>query len=526
MRTDDLRASVRHHRKSGIRNIDPQTKLIVRKHDSSVPKNNFKIPDHFSQFKIFLKRDMLAKYYNKQYLMLVALEAPILVFLLAFFSKNFTFINGIPRYIFGENAVLPAFLFMAVIVALFLGLVISAEEIFKDRKILKREKFLNLSRSSYLFSKICILFGISAIQSFVFVLIGNSMLEISGMLFRYWIVLFTASCWANMVGLNISSGFNSVVTIYILVPLILVPQLLFSGVVVDFSKMHNKISNEKAVPLIGDMMTSRWAYEALAVTQFKDNVYEKFFYEAESRAKNAGYFRSYAIPGLDEIAKDTKELYHNNADTFRYSNNLKVLRLELSIICRNTGQKAPAFVDSLTPDLYNPTMNESINGILDKALIVYRDQYGRAVNDRDKTYSDLVTKLGGEENFLIFKQKYYNKQLTLVVTNEKEIQQYSIHEGEMIPIKDAIFREPGEAGWRAHFYAPVKNFFGQQVDTYWYDLVFIWIFSGLLLALLYYDVIRKGLTYLETLRLNRLNKLRLNRLIKIAEQNRPVLRKN
>jgi amino acid transporter len=103
------------------------------------------------------------------------------------------------------------------------------------------------------------------------------MLGIEGMLFRYWLVLFTASCWANMVGLNISSGFNSVVTIYILVPLILVPQLLLSGVVVDFSKMHNKIANDKAVPIIGDMMTSRWAYEALAVTQFKDNVYEKYF---------------------------------------------------------------------------------------------------------------------------------------------------------------------------------------------------------------------------------------------------------
>jgi hypothetical protein len=243
---------------------------IERAHDSSVLRNNFKIPDHFNRSGSF-KRDLLSKYYNKQYLMLLALEAPILAFILAFFSKNFTWVNGLPVYIFAENAVIPAFLFMAVIVALFLGLVISAEEIFKDRKVLKREKFLNLSRSSYLFSKICILFTISALQSLIFVIIGNSMLEIEGMLLRYWIVLFTASCFANMVGLNISSGFNSVVTIYILVPLILVPQLIFSGVVIDFSKMHNEIANDKTVPLIGDMMASRWAYEALAVTQFKDN---------------------------------------------------------------------------------------------------------------------------------------------------------------------------------------------------------------------------------------------------------------
>ncbi len=294
-----------------LEKIDSKTKLIEREHDSSVPKNNFRIPDHFNQFRIFLKRDLLAKYYNKQYLVLLALEAPILAFTLAFFSKNFTFVNSVPKYIFGENYVLPAFLFMAVIVALFLGLVISAEEIFKDRKILKREKFLNLSRSSYLFSKISILFMISAIQTFVFVMIGNSMLEINDMLLRYWIVLFTASCLANMVGLNISSGFNSVVTIYILVPLILVPQLLFSGVVVDFARMHNKIASDKQVPVIGDIMASRWAYEAIAVTQFKDNKYEKYFYPSEKKAKNANYYRSYAIPGLIEIAEDTRDLYFN-----------------------------------------------------------------------------------------------------------------------------------------------------------------------------------------------------------------------
>jgi ABC transport system ATP-binding/permease protein len=509
-----------------LENIDSRTKLIIREHDSSVPKNNFKIPDHFNQFRIFLNRDLLAKYYNKQYLMVLALEAPILAFVLAFFSKNYTFLNGSPRYIFGENAVIPAFLFMAVIVALFLGLVISAEEIFKDRKILKREKFLNLSRSSYLFSKITILFGISALQSFIFALIGNSMLGIEGMLFRYWLVMFTASCCANMIGLNISSGFNSVVTIYILVPLILVPQLLFSGVVVDFSKMHNTKANDKAVPLIGDLMTSRWAYEALAVSQFKDNSYEKYFFASESLARNAGYYRSYALPGLIEIAKDTRELYQNNADTFRYSNNLSVLRSELSLIYQDIGLKAPDFVDSLTVYHFTPAMSDTIKNICERATVIYKNRYKKAVDMRDKIYTDLVEKLGGEDIFLLFKQKYYNKQLALVVTNEKEIQQYSVHDGEMVPIKDAIYRLPRGSSWRAHFYAPVKNVFGHKMDTFWFNLILIWISSGLLFPLLYYDVIRRALAYMETLRLNRLNRLRLKRLIKIAEQNRPIRKKS
>lgn len=505
-----------------LEKIDVQTKQIVRAHDSSIPKNNFKIPDHFNQFKIFLKRDLLAKFYNKQYLTLLALEAPILAFVLAFFSKNYTFVKGAPKYIFSENQVIPAFLFMAVIVALFLGLVISAEEIFKDRKILKREKFLNLSRGSYLSSKITILLMISAIQSLVFVLIGIFMLEIHGMLLRYWLVFFTASCWANMIGLNISSGFNSVVTIYILVPLILVPQLLFSGVVVDFSKMHNKIANDKVVPVIGDLMTSRWAYEALAVSQFKDNAYEKYFYDTERMARNASYFRSYVIQGLKEISDDTRTLFINRSDTTRYSNNLSLLRSELTRIRGDISYTGPAtFIDSLTPGLYHPGLQFGLDQLLEKAHVIYRQRYIRAVNQRDEIYYLLVKQLGSVEGFVRFKQRYYNKQLAKVVTNEKEIQQYSVHDGEMIPIKDAVYRKSRDKGWRAHFYAPVKKFLGQEVDTFWFNLAFIWCFSAVLFVLLYYDIIRKGLTYLETLRLNRLNKLRLNRLIKVAEENRP-----
>ena len=89
---------------------------------------------------------------------------------------------------------------MSVIVFLFLGLTISSEEIIKDRKILQRESFLNLSRGSYLHSKILIMFAISAFQSLSYVLIGNLIFEIKGMMLSYWLILFTTSCFANLLG--------------------------------------------------------------------------------------------------------------------------------------------------------------------------------------------------------------------------------------------------------------------------------------------------------------------------------------
>src|SRR4029078_10213119 len=129
-----------------------------------------------------------------QYLLINLLEAPLLALALAYLIKY-----RLPghEYVFRENQNIPAYIFICVIVALFMGLTVSAEEIIRDRKILKRESFLNLSRSSYLFSKISVMFAISAIQTLTFVLIGNSVFGIKDMYLDYWLMLFSVSCFAN-----------------------------------------------------------------------------------------------------------------------------------------------------------------------------------------------------------------------------------------------------------------------------------------------------------------------------------------
>jgi ABC transport system ATP-binding/permease protein len=209
------------------------SRIIPIDDHTDIPESTFKIPNKLKQLKVFMTRDVKAKLTNTQYLIINLLEAPLLAFILSYLVRYYnTDTTNKIGYIFRENENMPAYLFMAVVVALFIGLTVSAEEIIRDRKIQKRESFLNLSRISYLFSKITIMFVLSAIQTFTFVLVGNMILGIKGMYFDYWMVLFSTSCFANMLGLNISSAFNSAVTIYILIPFLLIPQLLLSGVIV------------------------------------------------------------------------------------------------------------------------------------------------------------------------------------------------------------------------------------------------------------------------------------------------------
>jgi ABC-type multidrug transport system ATPase subunit len=162
---------------------------------TTIPEINFKTPNRFRQFMVFTKRDILSKIADTQYLLITLLEAPVLAFFLAFLIRYFDESAKGGHYTLYENNNLPIYIFMSVIVAIFMGLTVSAEEIIKDRKILKREAFLNLSWNSYLMSKVFVQFAISAIQALTFVIVGNGITEIRGMMFEYWLVLFT--CWAG-----------------------------------------------------------------------------------------------------------------------------------------------------------------------------------------------------------------------------------------------------------------------------------------------------------------------------------------
>ncbi len=146
--------------------------------DKSPPHSNLQKPGWIHQLKIFLERDLKSKIADRQYLLITLLEGPLLGLILSYIIRYIADPLS-EAYIFRENENIPIYIFMLIIVALFLGLTISAEEIFRDRKMLKREHFLNLSRSSYLLAKIGVMIIISALQAFLFLIIANPILHSS-----------------------------------------------------------------------------------------------------------------------------------------------------------------------------------------------------------------------------------------------------------------------------------------------------------------------------------------------------------
>ena len=457
-----------------------------------MPEINFKTPGRIKQFIIFAKRDMLSKISDFQYLLITLFEAPVLAFFLSFLIRYFDESAGDPEYHLIDNNNLPVYLFMSVVVALFMGLTLSADEIFKDRKILKREAFLNLSWNSYLMSKVFVQFGISALQAFAFVLLGNTITGIKGMTFEYWLILF--SCWAtaNMLGLVISDSFKAIVTIYILIPFLIIPQIILSGVLVKFEKLNPGISSPVAIPVYGELIAARWGYEALAVKQFVDNKYARKFYEYDKSMSEARYMKDYwssRIKGnLDNILIDLKK---GTRDENFYKDLLLV-----SNEFKKTGAELPEirfeYYENLKPDKVTEEAVKSALNYVESVRKFYVGKYNAANTLKD----NLITKMGSGDNetYQKLKNDYFNTSLEEIVTSKNETQKIIDFRGQLIQKLDPVYMDPEYKFIKAHFYSPTKQIFSYHFGTYFINVLVIWSMTFILYFILYFRLVRKALS--------------------------------
>lgn len=463
-----------------------QSKMIEESYKEPInekPVGSYKKPSWWRQISVFTKRDMLSKLANNQFMLINFLEAPVLAFILAYLVRFFAKNTGQSEYFFRFNENIPAFLFMSVVVALFMGLTVSAEEIISDQKILKREKFLDLSKLSYLNSKLLILFTISAIQTLSFVLVGNAILGIKGMLIPYWIVLFTTSCFANVLGLNISASFSSVKTIYIFIPIILIPQLLLSGVIVKFDKLNPTLSSESNVPLAGELMTSRWAFEALATYQFINNDFDARYYQYDLINSQSNYKKNFWIKELESRCNQLKKTLKTGG---------KIEKQDWELILNEVKKEDNSELHDINSlDTWN---NISYSDLTIKDI----DAVKAYLNKLDKAYIDINVGANDSKNILVYEASKNNKEETNkklydysnsalydLLRNKSESDKLVESEGELIQKSDPIYQPSNR--FRAIFFSPAKTLLGKRISTFWANTLVIWSMTLVFFLILYFD---------------------------------------
>ena len=436
---------------------------------SDVPHSDQKKPGALKQFLIFLSRTIRTKITNTQYMAIALLQAPLLALVCGYLTR-FAPPEG---YSVMNNKNLVSYFFMAVIVATFTGMSGSAEEIFKDRALLKRERFLHLSYGSYIWSKIIFMGALSLIQTLLFILVGNTMMGIQGLFTTWWLILFVTAFLANLTGLLLSQCLSSIVAIYISIPMLLIPQILLCGLVVSFSDLTPK-STTGNVPLVGNLIPSRWAYEALAVSSFTDNEYEKQFFDIdrqkyENQFYNMGYL--YELQSQLQTLRDEQK-NHKAVDP----NHMEVIRTNLPRVTEFCG---------IQP--YQGTYDyQSLYDYMQEAEKYLVKRSNKLALQRDAIMGQLLRTVG-KDGVLALKRDNYNLKLEDCVVGADQHSMVDVIEDRIVPRTGLIFLTPFTSCGNAPFYSSQKVVGSWHFKTLWFNISIMLFMSLLCIILLLTD---------------------------------------
>jgi ABC transport system ATP-binding/permease protein len=244
-------------------------------------------------FATHFQRSLLSKLRNRGTFYSTCLEAPLLAALIGITLRS----SPKGAYDFSTALHIPAYLFLSATVAMFLGLTNSATEILRDRPLLRRERNCQPGAGLYITAKLCALGMVAAAQCLVYLIIGNWILEIRGMLLDHWFWM-TLTAWTGTgLALVVSSFVKTERAALTAVPLLLVPQMLLAGALVPYREMnrglftHDGFNRERGgTPVPAEFMPLRHSYEAMVVAQATRNPFEDERYRLQRRIeKMKGY---------------------------------------------------------------------------------------------------------------------------------------------------------------------------------------------------------------------------------------------
>lgn len=230
--------------------------------------------------------------------------------------------------------------FMLALVSIWFGTSVASREIIRERAVYTRERMVNLSLLPYVASK---LFVLALIVSFQCLLLFGSLkflhytglMNLPGWAIPQVIIILLTAMVGLALGLLISAIVKTSEMATSLVPLILIPQILFSGLV--------------GVPVntarvIGTLMPATWAFDGLKRWSWLDTLDEEGSFP-DGDNKGRGLYKHYEdindehIAGArDDVAKYKKDA---EADSKEYERKMKDYVRDLQSGVQATQPTAP-----------------------------------------------------------------------------------------------------------------------------------------------------------------------------------------
>lgn len=244
-----------YNKVEGIGEIEP---LGLTDSEKKKKKKKLKQQRHksfFRQFLVLSQRYVNLIWNDKMRLLFLLLQGPLIAYLFSFVTVENTF-----KSYFDAQSML----FCLSCAAIWVGLMNAIQEVCKERNIVRREYMSDVHLSAYVCSKLAVQTMLAIIQCglmlTVFVLtigvpdkgviFGNSAIEM-----MITLVLVTVS--SSSLGLLVSSLVKNADRAMVFAPIILIPQLLFSGILFEL---------QGATEMLSWVCVSRWSMQAFSNT--------------------------------------------------------------------------------------------------------------------------------------------------------------------------------------------------------------------------------------------------------------------
>ena len=208
----------------------------------------------FRQLRVLSMRYLKLATNDRQRFLLLLLQAPLLAVLISFVADGKQF---------EQYEMTKSLLFALSCSAFWVGMLNAIQEICKERTIMKREYMAGLSLSAYVLSKIIVLGFLCLIQSFFITGVFSATVGLpeEGVMalpfLELLITTFMTAIASTAIGLFVSSLFTNADRAMTVAPILLMPQILFSGLIFKLSG---------ATEMISWAAVCRWSMEGYGTT--------------------------------------------------------------------------------------------------------------------------------------------------------------------------------------------------------------------------------------------------------------------
>jgi ABC-type multidrug transport system ATPase subunit len=292
-------------------------------------RNTLSFRDHLAQIYYLFMRNWKNKLMNKSNIYVTFLAAPILSFFISFVLR-YSEVDA--AYQFSKNVNISIFIFISIIVFIFLGLSNSIDEIITEKRIIVREKKLNIKSAYFLLAKNLTLPVFALIQSILYYLIASFILDLQGTFVIYVVYLFFSAFIGYSLGLLASSLIKDKKALINILPIVLIPQIIFAGAVIKFEEMNKRaqINPESVIPEMVQIIPSRWLFEGLFTAQAKLNLYTRRLSHYNEQQKKLQSARNNGSISREDFTLQKRKIDSKKAVLLRDQKREKYINEEIS----------------------------------------------------------------------------------------------------------------------------------------------------------------------------------------------------